>query len=547
MSKTCCVHKCPFAATRDGSRRFYRLPSKPYEKERRERWIAAIRRANPDGSQWMPNNNTRICSYHFVGNATSNVMMHPAYVPTIFPSRYRQAGASPEVRLARHNRWRQRLAAKNQCQSSNDTPVTNGLKAPKGLTAKVKEERMDEAAEATSSAPETQEPMSRTPEPMSQMQESISQTREPEPVDGRTNVQCTPDLEFITGDVNYATPAPRPVCVDQSTQATPPASPQRAVCVDQSAQAEPSTKSESSGSDRRTCWFAGYQTIKDSPDVLHDMCGVSPHAFQVLRLALPQQRFRFSDITIEDKLVVALMRLRLGITFSSLGALFAMHPSTASRTFLGILDALNEATRDWIAPPSERPPLSSFPEWVKQACPDCRYITHFLEVRTEAPPTTEQRRAMSSKLVKNHTLKFLLAFAPNGDICFVSKGFGGRTTEASVIADSGFLDLVDAGDIIVSHDGFLRVDAAPDGTKFVALESAPTTGKTKRTENEEDQSYGSLQVREHVKRMVQRIRTYRILEDRLPSTMIAHADAICEVCCVLANLQPNLFKPINAS
>lgn len=525
-NKVCCVFGCPYKAINDEPRHFYCIPSKPYEKERRQRWITAIRRAKPGGSQWVPTKHSRVCSYHFVGGSVSNVMNHPSYVPTIFPNGSRKSGASAEVKLARHNRWRQRLEAKSQLGSPQSTPVTNGLlKAP--------DERMDDATEATST---------NLPVVLAVQRNST------EPASGKTNIECTPDLEFIIGDVDYTPPTPikRAARVDQSTQVTPA---QPAIRVDQSAQATPSTQAAYSGPDRRTCWFGGYETIRDVPDVMHDMCGVSPHSFQILRMALPTQRLRLSDITAEDKLVMALMKLKLGIAFSSLGALFAMHRSTAGRVFLGVLDALNEATRDWIAPPPERPAPAASPEWLKRACPDCRYVAHFVEVRTELPPTTEQRRAMSAKLVKNHMLKFLVAFAPNGDICFVSKGYGGRTSDASVVAESGFLDLVDAGDVVVSRDGFLRIDVAPDGTKFVSLTSLATTEKLsrRRTESadseEDDESYGGLQVREHVMRMVQRIRVYRILESRLPAALIAHCDAICEVCCVLANLQPNLFRP----
>ncbi|CAN8009496.1 unnamed protein product [Ixodes pacificus] len=560
-NKVCCVFGCPYKAVNDEPRHFYCIPSKPYEKERRQRWIAAIRRAKPGGSQWMPTKHSRVCSYHFVGGSVSNVMNHPSYVPTIFPNGSRKSGASAEVKLARHNRWRQRLEAKSQLGSPQTPPATNGLlEAP--------DERMDDATEATS----TGLPVVRALQQNSTGQESApilnqavrgnsvrSGTCVPralvqtcmgvqEPAGGKTNIECTPDLEFITGDVDYNPPTPikRAARIDQSTQMTPT---QPTIRVDQSAQATPSTQAAYSGPDRRTCWFGGYETIRDVPDVMHDMCGVSPHSFQILRMALPTQRLRLSDITAEDKLVMALMKLKLGIAFSSLGALFAMHRSTAGRVFLGVLDALNEATRDWIAPPPERPAPAASPEWLKRACPDCRYVAHFVEVRTELPPTTEQRRAMSAKLVKNHMLKFLVAFAPNGDICFVSKGYGGRTSDASVVAESGFLDLVDAGDIVVSRDGFLRVDVAPDGTKFVSLTSPATTEKSarRRTESaeseEDDESYGGLQVREHIMRMVQRIRVYRILESRLPAALIAHCDAICEVCCVLANLQPNLFRP----
>ncbi|XP_049528160.1 uncharacterized protein LOC125947454 [Dermacentor silvarum] len=85
---------------------FYVFPSKPYEQERRRRWIQAVRRADEDGQPWQPGPNSRICSRHFVGNKMSNIMHHPAYVPTIFPSEYhRQAPSDASAPSERYERW----------------------------------------------------------------------------------------------------------------------------------------------------------------------------------------------------------------------------------------------------------------------------------------------------------------------------------------------------------------------------------------------------------------------------------------------------------
>ncbi|XP_029968250.1 uncharacterized protein LOC115403488 [Salarias fasciatus] len=58
---------------------FHRFPA---DGERRERWTAALRRAN--GRHWRPARNSRICNEHFVGGTISNDPVSPAYIPTIF-------------------------------------------------------------------------------------------------------------------------------------------------------------------------------------------------------------------------------------------------------------------------------------------------------------------------------------------------------------------------------------------------------------------------------------------------------------------------------
>ncbi|KAF2903636.1 hypothetical protein ILUMI_02543, partial [Ignelater luminosus] len=83
---SCCVVNCSssYANTSDDVK-FYRFPSRSYEKNRRKTWINNVDRTLPGNKPWEPKENDRICSKHFVGNSKSNIELHPAYNPTIFP------------------------------------------------------------------------------------------------------------------------------------------------------------------------------------------------------------------------------------------------------------------------------------------------------------------------------------------------------------------------------------------------------------------------------------------------------------------------------
>ncbi|XP_072142657.1 uncharacterized protein [Dermacentor andersoni] len=103
----CCVVQCHNSLQNTKGRhppvKFYRFPAKWYETKRREAWIAAVRRVNPDKTPWEPTKTSRICSDHFVGNCKRDVSQHPSYVPTIFPSVYQKKRAN----LVRAERWEQ--------------------------------------------------------------------------------------------------------------------------------------------------------------------------------------------------------------------------------------------------------------------------------------------------------------------------------------------------------------------------------------------------------------------------------------------------------
>lgn len=103
----CCVKGCH---NREGSGvKLYRFPSRDWEKNRREKWIAAVRRVNgEDYSNWFPSKDGRICCKHFVNDEKSTIEAHPAYLPTVFPPVFKKRPVKPAVQLAKSKRRRQR-------------------------------------------------------------------------------------------------------------------------------------------------------------------------------------------------------------------------------------------------------------------------------------------------------------------------------------------------------------------------------------------------------------------------------------------------------
>ncbi|XP_049511185.1 uncharacterized protein LOC119464673 [Dermacentor silvarum] len=112
----CCVCGCHNSNKNTAGKlpkvQFYHFPWKSYEADRRQRWIAAVRRDRPNGDLWQPvQRKTVICNAHFVGNKASTIAGHPAYVPTVFPPCYRRSDAVlPASKLDRYKRVQRRRA-----------------------------------------------------------------------------------------------------------------------------------------------------------------------------------------------------------------------------------------------------------------------------------------------------------------------------------------------------------------------------------------------------------------------------------------------------
>ena len=70
MPHSCCAVGCTNRSTKERSLAFYSMPQKksPFEKNRRDLWIKAIRRADWDKLEWTFDRISRqtICGDHFV-------------------------------------------------------------------------------------------------------------------------------------------------------------------------------------------------------------------------------------------------------------------------------------------------------------------------------------------------------------------------------------------------------------------------------------------------------------------------------------------------
>ncbi|XP_033218779.1 uncharacterized protein LOC117174116 [Belonocnema kinseyi] len=120
----CCVVNCQsnFTNVLPGTQ-FYRFPLAKYKLPRREKWITAVRKQNPDASSWQPNENTRICSQHFVGNKKSEHPLSPSYNPTIFSDDNNRCTIAEEMATARFERNLKRRASSELIRSSKKCPA----------------------------------------------------------------------------------------------------------------------------------------------------------------------------------------------------------------------------------------------------------------------------------------------------------------------------------------------------------------------------------------------------------------------------------------
>ncbi|KAF0697432.1 Uncharacterized protein FWK35_00036902 [Aphis craccivora] len=283
--------------------------------------------------------------------------------------------------------------------------------------------------------------------------------------------------------------------------------------------------------------FHGFDSVKNETS-LKDLTGTSFKVFDFLLSLLPETRTNV--IIKKNRLLIFLMKIKLDLSFSALSVLFNVHRTTVSRTFFNILDILCFKTKNLIFWPSKHTITETLPETFKKHYPNTRCIIDCTEIKVEQPPTVEQRVYMYSHYKGCYTIKFLAAITPSGSVSFISKCYGGRSSDSFITNDSGFLKKLEPGDQILADKGFPGIKTNCENNNTI-LVMPPILHNGTLTEQEVLETYSIASIRIHIERFFARLKTYGILK-KIPIELLPYIDNIVHICCVLTNLQPPLIK-----
>ena len=117
-------------------------------------------------------------------------------------------------------------------------------------------------------------------------------------------------------------------------------------------------------------------------------------------------------------------------------------------------------------------------------------------------------------------MKFLIGISPQGSITFISKGWGGRVSDHYLSENSGILEKLLPGDIVLADRGFNVHEAA--GLYCAEVKLPPfTKGKKQLSRCEINKARQLSRVRIHVERVIGLLRRkYKILSSTLPINLI---------------------------
>ena len=155
-----------------------------------------------------------------------------------------------------------------------------------------------------------------------------------------------------------------------------------------------------------------------------------------------------------QQLMLTLMKLRLGLSQADLGYSFQISQSTVSHIFCHTIDAMFSRLQWLIKWPVKDMLQKSMPMAFRKHCPKCTVIIDCFEVFIERPSILLARAQTYSSYKHHNTVKYLIGVTPQGSVCFISRGWGGRASNKLVTENSGLLSLLSPGDTILADRGF---------------------------------------------------------------------------------------------
>jgi hypothetical protein len=159
-----------------------------------------------------------------------------------------------------------------------------------------------------------------------------------------------------------------------------------------------------------------------------------------------------------DRLLMALMWLRVYPTYELLGFFFALHKRNAQLNVIAaleVLDSLGDPPLD--RPGPDRKKARSAAE-VMAAFPAVRVIIDAKEQRVNRPQGEENQRPYYSGKKKAHTIKTQVVVDTRGRIESVSESVPGSTHDLTLLAGSGVLEGLGEGDSAMLDKGYVGVD-----------------------------------------------------------------------------------------
>ncbi|XP_052809243.1 uncharacterized protein LOC128237697 [Mya arenaria] len=173
--------------------------------------------------------------------------------------------------------------------------------------------------------------------------------------------------------------------------------------------------------------------------------------------------------SIQDQLLMALMKLRLNCKDLDLAVRFNTSRATVSNVINTYISVLHEILHDGVLKavgvPSQLKCKGSMPKSFENFT-SARIAIDATEIIQDVPSDMNSQSLSYSSYKSRHTVKAVTCVAPNGALVYSSDLYPGSTSDAAIVEHCHVLDQLQPGDLILADKGFNIFDKLPAGVSL---------------------------------------------------------------------------------
>lgn len=278
--------------------------------------------------------------------------------------------------------------------------------------------------------------------------------------------------------------------------------------------------------------------IETSKDLM-TMCNIRSFAVldqlvEAMDKCYPRKRKQL--LSTRDSIIVTTAKLKLDISFSALSIFFKqVSHATIRNVFYDTVKILANILQSTLLRISKEEILQNMPKCFKKY-QDTTSVLDCTEIKIQQPKCLKCCIKFYSHYKGGLTVKFMTEVTPGGIIVGLSEAFGGRASDKTIFNQTNTLQhLESTRDAVMVDKGFLIDDECAE--KRIKLIRPPfLKQQAQLSEHDSIENKDIACARVHIERMNQRIKSFQLLNNKVPWYFVNYIDDIFIICCGLSNL-----------
>ncbi|XP_063384541.1 uncharacterized protein LOC134670657 [Cydia fagiglandana] len=281
---------------------------------------------------------------------------------------------------------------------------------------------------------------------------------------------------------------------------------------------------------------------------------VREHMLKIIRkkpklfLGLPKSFWWIINFLAQDcrcvalHVIITLFKLKNNDSFARMSEQFEMARSTIRLAFEKNVTILSTYFQNCIY----LPPLAHIKKNLafKIRYSNVQCIIDCFEIQIEKARDPDKQAGTWSQYKSCNTMKYLIGCTPAGYIAFLSKGYGGRTSDKAITEKSNFIDVIPLNAVVMADRGFKEIESLLSVKNAKLLRPPSVYANKKMTKQEVLETKVIASLRVHVERVIRRVREFHMLKPHavVNSKHIKYLDDLVIIACGLINLQNPIIK-----